>query len=699
MGFAHDKSRRLSLSRRLLAVVLAAVGTGMIVSAAVSIWQQSLQFAEGRRDVLLATAHAFSAAAASAAATNDPAGALAAIRAIRSIPDMLYAEVRNADGASLANLGSAPRLVGDLDLGGDQSVFDLFTSRTVMVSAPIVHGGQPAGQVILIGGTAGLWGRLLVSVATTALGGVIALLVGLMVSWRFQRGITGPLRALVAAMARVRKQQTYDVTLADAGDREIGVLIDGFNAMLGDIRERDARLEAHRRNLEQEVADRTRDLRDARDAAEAANRAKSDFLATMSHEIRTPMNGIMVMAELLAQGEMPPRQRRCAEVIANSGQSLLAIINDILDFSKIEAGKLELERVPFDLAQLADTVVSLFAERARSKSLDLAALVDPALPRTIVGDPVRLTQIVSNLVNNALKFTERGFVHVTIAPTPGRAEFLSIAVTDTGVGIPADKLETIFDAFSQADQSTTRHYGGTGLGLAICRRLVGAMDGQIEVASRPDEGSTFTVTIPLTRVEGALRVRDWPRIDDNGLAFCLLDLQGDATVATARRYFSAFGYSVMLEGRAEHAALVCVDAARASGLDGRGGGQPIVIAVADLRRHLGRAADRRRICRRDPDAAAAARRRGGPAPPHRRRRTARAARRVCKADARAAVCRPQGAGRGRQRGQPRGRDRGAVAPRGDGADGRKRRAGDRSGSPGHVRYRADGRQHAGRGRV
>src|SRR5215510_4047008 len=408
--------RRLSLSRRLVAVVLTAVGTGMVVSAAVSVWQQSLQFMDGRREVLQATAQAFSAAVAGAAASREP-----------------------------------------------------------------------AGQLILIGGTEGLWGRLIGSVAVTAFGGLMALIVGLAVGWRFQRGITQPLQRLIAATMQVREQHRYDITLEAAGDREVGQLIDGFNAMLGDIKERDARLEAHRRNLERDIADRTRDLRDARDAAEAANRAKSDFLATMSHEIRTPMNGIMVMAELLAREEMPPRQRRCADVIVNSGQSLLAIINDILDFSKIEAGKLELEAVPVDLAQQADTAISLFAERARSKGIDLAAIVDPTTPRSITGDPVRLSQVIGNLINNALKFTEQGSVQLSIGPVAERPGILAIAVKDTGIGIAPDKLATIFDAFAQADQSTTRQYGGTGLGLAICKKLVAAWRGDISVTSTPGQ--------------------------------------------------------------------------------------------------------------------------------------------------------------------------------------------------------------------
>jgi signal transduction histidine kinase/CheY-like chemotaxis protein/HPt (histidine-containing phosphotransfer) domain-containing protein len=577
--------RRLSLSRRLVAVVLTAVGTGMVVSATVSVWQQSMQFMDGRREVLQATAQAFSAAVASAASSRDPAGAYAAIRAIGNVPGILYAEVRTAEGVPLATLGSAPRLIGDADLDGSESVFALLTSQTVLVSAPIVQGGEPAGQLILIGGTEGLWGRLFGSVAITAFGGLMALIVGLAVGWRFQRGITQPLQRLIAATAQVREQHRYDITLEAAGDREVGQLIDGFNAMLGDIKERDARLDAHRRNLERDVADRTRDLREARDAAEAANRAKSDFLATMSHEIRTPMNGIMVMAELLAKEEMPPRQRRCADVIVNSGQSLLAIINDILDFSKIEAGKLELEALPVDVAQQADTTISLFAERARSKGLDLAAFVDPTVPRTITGDPVRLSQVIGNLVNNALKFTEHGFVHLSIGPVAGRPDRLAITVKDTGIGIPPEKLATIFDAFSQADQSTTRQYGGTGLGLAICKRLVTAWGGDITVTSTPGQGSAFTVTVPFEAAAAAAHA--WPRLGlEPTPPLCMLDLKGDATFETASRYFGACGYTVdrARDGSFLDAALICVDAERLRMLAVDRGMErkPLVIAVVDF---------------------------------------------------------------------------------------------------------------------
>jgi EAL domain-containing protein (putative c-di-GMP-specific phosphodiesterase class I)/signal transduction histidine kinase/CheY-like chemotaxis protein len=430
------------------------------------------------------------------------------------------------------------------------------------VSVPIVDGGIRVGQFKLVGGISDLRPQLLATAAFTMAGGVFALAIGVIVAWRFQRRITRPLRSLLDAMAQVRQEHCYDVTVQQAADREIGELVDGFNSMLGDVRERDARLEAHARNLEDEVLARTDDLRVARDAAESANRAKSDFLATMSHEIRTPMNGIMVMAELLAQADLPRRQQRFADVIAKSGKSLLAIINDILDLSKIEAGKLELEQLPVDINALAENVTSLFAERAREKNLDLAAVVDPNVPRSIVSDSVRLGQIISNLVNNALKFTERGFVKLSIKTLP-HLGCLQIAVTDTGIGIPEDKLGTVFESFAQADQSTTRNFGGTGLGLTISQRLVHAFGGEIGVTSCPGKGSTFSVLIPIGKSENP----SWPGLllAKDEVKFCVIDVDGDATRSTISRYFSASGYTVLERdqsltiGQCAAAAVICTD--------------------------------------------------------------------------------------------------------------------------------------------
>ncbi len=488
--------RNASIKHKLEAIILFTAAAVLLLSLLLFM---VLELASARNEAgthLRALANVLGANSSAALSFNDRYTAEEILATLSSQPDILWAVIYNKNHEVLAEYRH-PQFEGAGAVAEESSQGSLLDN--VAVEEPIRLDGELIGYFHIIADMSRAR-TVLIKQSYLSLGVfVVSMLLALLLSSRLQRIVSLPVQRLLKTMGEVAESKEFDQRAERASNDELGDLVDGFNVMLNRIQDYEGELLTYHEDLESLVAERTRDLESAKRLAEFASQAKSEFLATMSHEIRTPMNGVMGFTSLLNKTELSEAQRVYVHNISQSAESLLTIIDDILDFSKMEAGKLNLQQTDFPLRTVIDEVIALFDPKAEEKGLALEAVVAADVPQWLHGDPVRLRQIVTNLLGNAIKFTERGKVSIRIENERLKDAWLSLRITvrDTGIGITPQQQALLFQPFQQADGSITRRYGGTGLGLVITKRLVSMMDGDITLSSAPGQGSVFTIVLRL----------------------------------------------------------------------------------------------------------------------------------------------------------------------------------------------------------